>query len=75
MSTEVTSLYREKTREITYGHKLRQLQEAALRDPEKFWSEVARNLYWFRTWDRVLEWNPPFARWFVGGLTNASYNA
>ena len=30
---------------------------------------------WFQIWDKTLDWNPPFARWFVGGLINASYNA
>jgi len=40
---------------------------------EDFWDEEARRLEWFRTWDKVLEWNPPFANWFVGGLLNASY--
>ena len=32
-------------------------------------------MYWFRPWDTTLAWNPPFARWFVGGITNISYNA
>jgi acetyl-CoA synthetase len=41
--------------------------------PEEFWAEQARQLDWFRTWDRVLEWKPPFARWFVGGQLNASH--
>ena len=40
---------------------------------EGFWAEEARKLDWFRTWDRVLEWQPPFARWFVGGQLNAAY--
>ena len=29
---------------------------------------------WIKEWDKVLEWNPPFARWFVGGQLNASVN-
>ena len=40
-----------------------------------FWERQASRLSWFRRWDRALEWNPPFARWFAGGLINASYNA
>jgi acetyl-CoA synthetase len=44
-----------------------------MEEPEEFWAEQARNLDWFKTWDKVLEWEPPFARWFVGGLLNASY--
>jgi acetyl-CoA synthetase len=46
----------------------------SLEDAEKFWSEVARDLDWYKTWDKVLEWNEPFAKWFVGGKINASYN-
>lgn len=44
-----------------------------LREPEKFWERKARKLEWFRTWDKVLEWDIPFAKWFVGGILNASY--
>ncbi len=50
-----------------------EIYERSLRDPEGFWAEEARKLEWFRTWDRVLDWSPPFARWFVGGRLNASY--
>jgi len=45
----------------------------SIREPEEFWAEQARQLHWFRTWDKVLQWEPPFARWFVGGQLNASY--
>ncbi|MGQ0771680.1 MAG: acetate--CoA ligase [Nitrososphaerota archaeon] len=44
-------------------------------DYVKFWEKQAQKLHWFRQWDTVLEWNAPFARWFVGGKINASYNA
>ncbi len=50
------------------------LYEKAARDREGFWAEMAESLDWFRRWDRVLEWNPPFARWFVGGKLNVSHN-
>ncbi len=43
-------------------------------DPEGFWAEQARALHWDRPWEKVLDWNPPFAKWFVGGRLNASYN-
>jgi acetyl-CoA synthetase len=43
-------------------------------DPEGFWAEQAQVLDWDKPWDRVLEWNLPFAKWFVGGRINASYN-
>ena len=48
-------------------------QEAA-GDVEKFWARWAEELHWFRPYDKVLEWNEPDAKWFVGGQTNASYN-
>ena len=44
-------------------------------DYVKFWEKQAQKLHWFRQWDTALEWNAPFARWFVGGKINASYNA
>ena len=47
----------------------------ANKDSIKFWEEQASKLYWFEKWHTILEWNPPFARWFVGGKINASYNA
>jgi acetyl-CoA synthetase len=43
-------------------------------DPEGFWAEEARRLHWFKPWDQVLDWQPPHARWFVGGELNAAYN-
>ena len=43
-------------------------------DPEKFWGGVAEQLHWFKKWDKVLEWNAPWAKWFVGGQINLSYN-
>ena len=46
----------------------------AERDPQAFWSRFAEELEWSRRWDRVLEWQPPHAKWFVGGKLNASVN-
>ncbi len=46
----------------------------AAADPEAFWAEFARELEWMRPWDRVLDWQPPHAQWFVGGQLNASVN-
>src|SRR5215204_1329627 len=50
------------------------LYEKAAENPEAFWAEQAENLDWFKTWDTVLEWNEPHAKWFVGGKINASVN-
>ncbi len=47
----------------------------SLQDIESFWAEIAHRLTWRRGWDKVLQWDPPFARWFVGGKLNASENA
>src|SRR5687768_1035476 len=51
------------------------IYEEAEADPEGFWAQQAESLHWFRKWDQVLDWsNPPFAKWFVGGKLNVSYN-
>jgi acetyl-CoA synthetase len=51
-----------------------QLCARADADPEGFWAEIARELHWFQPWDKVLEWDCPWAKWFVGGKINLSYN-
>ena len=50
-----------------------EMHQRSMKDPERFWAEQARKLDWYKTWDRVLDWDPPYARWFVGGLLNACY--
>ncbi|MBL0927751.1 MAG: acetate--CoA ligase [Phycisphaerales bacterium] len=52
----------------------RALHKRSLDDPEAFWADIARDLHWFAPWTRVLEWNPPDAKWFVGAKTNIAYN-
>ncbi|HEX7446853.1 MAG TPA: acetate--CoA ligase, partial [Pirellulales bacterium] len=51
-----------------------QLWNRAANDLEGFWGELAKELHWFKPFSKVLEWNEPFAQWFVGGQTNVSYN-
>jgi acetyl-CoA synthetase len=46
----------------------------AERDPEAFWARLAGELEWSRKWDTILDWQPPHAKWFVGGQINASVN-
>ena len=46
----------------------------AERDPDAFWAKFAGELEWSRPWDQVLDWQPPHAKWFVGGTLNASVN-
>ncbi|HEX7779992.1 MAG TPA: acetate--CoA ligase [Vicinamibacterales bacterium] len=48
--------------------------ERAARDPEAFWETFAKELDWISPWSKVLEWNPPHAKWFVGGRLNISAN-
>nr|MBA3258136.1 acetate--CoA ligase [Gemmatimonadales bacterium] len=50
------------------------LYDAAARSREEFWAEEARALDWIRPWTRILEWTPPHAKWFLGGILNASAN-
>ena len=52
-----------------------ELYEEAAADDLAFWERQAEALVWERKWDQTLEWNPPFAKWFVGGKINASVNA
>src|SRR5215470_10790520 len=46
----------------------------AAADPEGFWADIARELHWFQPWNKVMEWDCPWAKWFVGGKINLSYN-
>src|SRR5687768_1736933 len=59
---------------VRTGKRLEKISKEALAEPDKFWADQARNLIWFKEWNHILEWNPPFARWFVGGTLNASVN-
>ena len=52
----------------------RTIYERAMADPEGFWAEQADRLTWFRRWETVMEWSPPWVKWFAGGRLNASYN-
>ncbi len=50
------------------------LYKESVEQPEKFWGDVANELHWFKPWDKVLEWNAPWAKWFEGGQINLAYN-
>src|SRR5688572_1908752 len=52
----------------------KRIYNASIKNPEKFWSGHAGELTWFRKWKKVLQWKLPFAKWFVGGQINVSYN-
>jgi len=51
------------------------LYEKADKDRLEFWNQQADSLQWDTKWNKTLEWNPPFAKWFIGGKLNASVNA
>ncbi len=51
-----------------------EIYDRAAKDPEGFWAEQAKNLDWFTPYERVLEWNAPWAKWFMGGKINVTYN-
>jgi len=50
------------------------IYKESVEQPEKFWAQIAEELHWFKKWDKVLEWKIPWAKWFVGGQLNLSYN-
>ena len=52
----------------------KKMHQQSLDDPEGFWGKIASELHWFKKWDKVLDWNLPDAKWFVGGKTNICYN-
>ncbi len=55
--------------------KYRKLYRESINEPERFWDREAREeLVWFKEWRKVLQWKAPYAKWFVGGQLNVSYN-
>jgi acetyl-CoA synthetase len=75
-SDKLSKIYEEseKIKVSLEGKKLSKIRKQALENLEEFWEEQAKYLKWFKEWDKVLDWNPPFAKWFVGGKLNASVN-
>ena len=84
-STDISSLLREnrtfepapqfsQRAHIRSREEYDRIYQRSVDDPEGFWSDIARELHWFKPWSKVLEWNEPFAKWFVGGQINISYN-
>src|SRR6478609_5710383 len=53
----------------------KKLYNESIKQPEKFWGRVAKQeLAWFKPFSKVLQWKLPYAKWFIGGKTNVSYN-
>lgn len=64
-----------KTAHISSLEEYQELYHKSLKNPEKFWAQqAAETLVWRKKWKTVLEWNEPFAQWFVGGKLNATEN-
>ncbi len=57
------------------NHDEQNLRKKADSDFVSFWDDQAKNLSWFSPWTSALDWKPPFAKWFIGGTINASFNA
>ncbi len=51
-----------------------EIYERARRDPDSFWAQQAERLDWFTKWNKVSEWNAPWAKWFLGGKINITHN-
>tara|TARA_Y100000590_G_scaffold468168_1_gene649818 strand:+ start:263 stop:2179 length:1917 start_codon:yes stop_codon:yes gene_type:complete len=60
--------------EIGLGNNNNSIRKSAESDYISFWNDCAKSLHWFEPWSETLNWNPPFAKWFVGGKINASFN-
>ena len=60
--------------EISLGNFDTETRRRSNLDQVLFWDEQAKKLSWFNQWTKTLEWNSPFAKWYIGGKINASYN-
>jgi len=84
-SPDIESLLKEKrtfkpskdfTRQANWNKKTTtELRKLGQKDPKRFWAKMAKeHVTWFSPWKKVLDWKPPFAKWFVGGKLNVAYN-
>ena len=64
------------TRQANWNKKtVAEYRKLGARSPERFWAKMAKeHVSWFAPWKQVLQWKPPFAKWFVGGKLNISHN-
>ncbi|GKS65327.1 acetyl-coenzyme A synthetase [Nitrospira sp.] len=82
MSDKIETLLKEsrtyhptaKTRDAAYIKDYDTEYRQSIADPEAFWSAEAKQLEWFTPWDKVLDWDYPWAKWFVGARCNITYN-
>ncbi|MEO6328493.1 MAG: acetate--CoA ligase [Ginsengibacter sp.] len=67
---------------MSYSYQIKSLEQykeayqESVKDPEKFWAEIAENFTWKKKWDKVLEWNftEPNVKWFINAKLNITEN-
>ena len=52
----------------------KRMHDESVNKPHLFWAREAKELHWENKWSKVLDWNAPYAKWFVGGKTNVCVN-
>ena len=58
------------------SEKFNKIYNKSIKNPEKFWYEASKDIFWFKNPTKILnESNPPFYKWFEDGITNTCYNA
>lgn len=65
----------QKTIDGSYVKDYEKTYAEVMKDPQKFWANIAAELSWYKKWDTVLDWQYPYAHWFKGGKINIVYNA
>ena len=74
--TRVFKPHKEFSKQANWNKKqVAEYRKLGAKDPARFWAKMAKqNVSWFTPWKTTLQWRPPFAKWFVGGKLNVSYN-
>ncbi len=66
---------KQETVDASYVKDYEKLYKEVQDNPEAFWEKIANELEWYKLWDKVLDWNYPYARWFTGAQCNIVHNA
>lgn len=75
--SQIDDKYEPNTELIEKAHvkNYEKIYKASIEDPMKFWENIAKELEWFKPWEKIIDWNFPWATWFKGGKTNIVFNA